>query len=172
MFKSVAFITITFFCSQEIISQNTPGLKSPVTTAFENRVGNIIISYTIGEMVLVQSWTTNGILITQGLLQPVKFIKDSANNCFSQAEVKLYPNPDNGMFFLQLNIFKKGELQTILFDASGRQVLQDEFPYTAFTTKQYNINKLPNGVYYLQLLFTETGTNQQWKCIYTVEKIN
>jgi hypothetical protein len=147
-------------------------VQTPCTTASQGTAGNFVISYTIGEMPLVQSWKSNGLLITQGIMQPLTFIADSAYECFSQTEVKIYPNPNPGTFSLQLILLKKGTIKTILIDATGRQVQQDEFTYNTFATKQYNITRLPNAVYYLQLFFTETGSNKVKRCVYTIEKIN
>jgi hypothetical protein len=147
-------------------------VQTAATTASQGTAGNFIISYTIGEMPLVQSWKNNGLLITQGIMQPLTFIADTAYECFSQTEVKVYPNPNPGLFSLQLSILKKGKAKTILFDATGRQLQQEEFDYSTFATRQYNINRRPNAVYYLQLFFTETGTTKAKKCVYTIEKIN
>jgi Secretion system C-terminal sorting domain len=157
---------------QNIFCQTAAGLQTACTTTAQRTAGNFIISYTIGEMPLVQSWQSNGLLITQGILQPLKGIADTAYECFSQTEVKVYPNPNPGIFSLQLSILKKGTVKTILFDATGRQLQQDEFDYNSFFTQPYNISRLPGGVYYLQLFFTETGSNKAKKCVYTIQKIN
>jgi Secretion system C-terminal sorting domain len=172
MKKNILFITLLFCCRQTLFCQNVPGVQTPCTTASQGTAGNFVISYTIGEMPLVQSWKSNGLLITQGIMQPLTFIADSAYECFSQTEVKIYPNPNPGTFSLQLSLLKKGTIKTILIDATGRQVQQDEFTYNTFATKQYNITRLPNAVYYLQLFFTETGSNKVKRCVYTIEKIN
>lgn len=172
MKKNILLISFLFCCRQISFCQNVPGVQTPCTTASQGTAGNFVISYTIGEMPLVQSWKSNGLLITQGIIQPLTFIADSAYECFSQTEVKVYPNPNPGTFSLQLSLFKKGTIKTILIDATGRQVQQDEFAYNTFATKQYNITRLPNAVYYLQLFFTETGSNKLKRCVYTIEKIN
>jgi hypothetical protein len=131
----------------------TPGIQTPCATAAQGTVGNFTISYTIGEMPLVESWKQNGLFITQGVLQPVKGIADSTHQCFSAAEVNVYPNPNPGSFQLQLSIFKHGQIQINLLDASGKSCMKDEFSYNGFTTRPYNISRLGNGVYFLQLIF-------------------
>ena len=156
---------------QNIFCQNVPGVQTPCTTSSEGKAGNFIISYSIGEMPLIQSWQSNGLLITQGMLQPLVAIADSAYECFSQTEVKVYPNPNPGIFSLQLSILKTGKAKTILLDATGKLLQTDEFDNNTFSTKQYNISKFASGVYYLQLLFTETGSSKPKKCVYTIQKI-
>jgi Secretion system C-terminal sorting domain len=160
-------------CYEIVYCQSTPDLQTSCTTASQGTAGNFIISYTIGEMPLIQSWQSNGLLITQGILQPSKGIADDTYECFNQAEVKVFPNPGQGIFSLQLSILKKGNAKTVLFDAAGKQLQTEEFIYNSFSfTKQYNISKLTNGVYYLQLFFTESETGKSKKCIYTIQKIN
>jgi hypothetical protein len=160
------------FCTQISFCQNIPGVQTPCTTSSQGTAGNFIISYTIGEMPLVQSWQSNGLLITQGIIQPLSFIADTIFECFSQTEVKVYPNPNPGIFSLHLSILKTGNVKTILFDAGGRQIQQEEFAYNSFVVKQYNISRLSGGMYYLQLFFTETGSSKPKKCVYQIQKMN
>jgi hypothetical protein len=148
-------------------------VQTAATTAAQGTAGNFVISYTIGEMPLIQSWKSNGLLITQGILQPsAPGIADTAYQCFSQTEVKVYPNPNPGIFSLQLSLLKKGVIKTLLFDVNGKMVRADQFDYSTYMTKQFDINRMASGTYYLQLLFTETGTNKTQKCAYTIQKIN
>ncbi len=172
MKKIILLITVMISCWQYSFCQNVPGVQTSCSTASQGTAGNFVISYTIGEMPLVQSWKSNGLLITQGVLQPLTSTADPAYDCFSQTEVRIFPNPNPGTFSLQLSLLKKGSVKTILTDVTGRQLQQDEFIYSTFTTKQYNITRLPNAVYFLQLLFTETGSNQPKRCVYTIEKLN
>jgi Secretion system C-terminal sorting domain len=168
--KKIFFIIIGISSLQAVFCQNIPNVQTPCITAAEGKAGNFIISYTIGEMPLIQSWKNNGLMITQGILQPVPFIADTLYECYSQTEVKIYPNPTPGIFSLQLSILKPGTIKTILFDATGKLLQTTEFVYNSFASKQFNISNLSNGIYYLQLFFTPTGTSKARKCVYTIQK--
>jgi Secretion system C-terminal sorting domain len=172
MKKNILLILITSCCWYTSFCQNVPGVQGAVSTSSQGVAGNFIITYTIGEMPLVQSWKTNGLLITQGIIQPLTFIADTAYECFSQTEVRVYPNPNPGIFLLQLSLFKKGIIKTILLDASGKLMQADQFDYTTFTTKQFDINRMASGTYFLQLFFTENGNSKIQRCVYTIQKIN
>ncbi len=172
MKKNLLLTMLLLFNGQITFCQNVPGVQTPVTTSSQGTAGNFIISYTIGEMPLVQSWKSNGLLITQGIIQPLTFVADTAYECFNQTEVKVYPNPNPGIFSLQLSLYKKGVIKTILLDASGKLIQTDQFDYSTFTTRQFDINRMAKGTYFLQLFFTETGTNKAQKCAYTIQKIN
>jgi len=170
MKKYLLLVTAVLFW-HNIFCQNVPGVQTPCTTSAEGKSGNFIISYSIGEMPLVQSWQSNGLLITQGITQPLTFIADSNYECFSHTEVKIYPNPNPGIFSLQISILKTGRAKTLLFDAAGKLLQTEEFDYTSFTTRQYNIGKFSSGIFYLQLFFTATGSVETKKCIYTIQKL-
>jgi Secretion system C-terminal sorting domain len=171
--KRIIILLLMWLVVNSLPAQNNiPNVQTPCTTTGQGTAGNFIISYTIGEMPLVTTEKNNGLVITQGVLQPVPFIADTAYECYSQTEVKVYPNPTPGIFNLQLHTLKKGKVKTLLFDAAGKMVQIKEFDYNAFSGMTYNIQKLSNGVYYLQLFFTEEGSNKAKKCVYTIQKIN
>ncbi len=155
-----------------VSAQQITTVQTPCTAAAQGTAGNFVISYTIGEMPLIQSWQSNGLMITQGVLQPVAFIADTVYECYGQTEVKVFPNPSPGVFSLRLSLLKMGDVKTLFFDASGKLLQTNEFAYNTFSTTQYNIQHLANGMYYLQLYFTEAGSTKPKKCVYTIQKIN
>ena len=165
-------VIVILFFAQNISAQNqVPGVQTPCTTAQQGTAGDVTICYTIGEMPVVESLQKNGLLITQGIMQPIKEgVACTGYDCFSQTELKIYPNPNPGTFSLQLSIFKKGNVQIQLFDAGGKLLQTDLFDYNTFATRQYNISRMANGVYYLQLFFTEEGQTCVKKCSYTIQK--
>ncbi len=120
MKKVILFIIIV--CSKCYLHAQTkiPNVQTPCTTTGQGTVGNFIISYTIGEMPLIKTEQSNGLMITQGILQPVPFIADTVYECYSKTEVIVYPNPSPGIFNLRLSMLKKGNVQTLLFDATGK----------------------------------------------------
>jgi hypothetical protein len=170
--KKIIFLLFILHAKNNSQAQNITNVQTPCTTTAQGIAGNFIISYTIGEMPLIQSWKNNGLMITQGVLQPVPLIADTLYECYGQTEVKVYPNPTHGIFSLQLSILKKGKIKTNLFDATGKLLQIEEFDYSSFATKQFNISNLSNGMYFLQLFFTEAGTTKAKKCVYTIQKIN
>ena len=172
MKRFVLYLFLSIGGVESIFCQNFPDAQTPCTTASQGKAGNFVINYTIGEMVLVQSWKANGLYITQGVLQPFTFLNDNSYECFSRTEVQVYPNPNPGVFSLQLSILNAGNVKTNLFDASGKLLQKDDFPYSTFMSKQYSIRNLSNGIYYLQLLFTETGSGKPKACVYTIQKSN
>jgi Secretion system C-terminal sorting domain len=169
--KNIIVSFLLCYLNVQVFAQNVPGVQTPCTTSGQNTVANFNITYTIGEMPLIQTFNSNGLMITQGIIQPNTFIADTIYECFSQTEVVVFPNPNPGFFSLRLSMFKKGYVSIRLFDMAGHQLLFDDFAYNTFTTKQFDINKYASGQYFLQLFFTEAGASNPKKCIYTIQKI-
>ncbi|MEQ1553648.1 MAG: T9SS type A sorting domain-containing protein [Ferruginibacter sp.] len=170
--KKILFLLFLISASLISLAQIITNVQTACTTTGQNTLGNFNISYTIGEMPLISTQSSNGLIITQGILQPTNSIADTIYECYSQTEVTICPNPNPGVFSLRLSLFKKGNASIRMYDMMGKQLLQDEFVYNTFLTKQYNISKYANGQYYLQLFFTENGTTKPKKCVYTIQKIN
>lgn len=67
------------------------------------------------------------------------------NNALSQ-DIKIYPNPSNGNFFVKTKDLK-GKVETTIHDMSGKRVYSSvNNQNSEQTTKEFNVN-LPKGVY-------------------------
>lgn len=87
----------------------------------------------------VNSWSINVCTRDQTLLGT------SENNALSQ-DIKIYPNPSNGTFFVKTKDLK-GSVETTIHDLSGKKVYSSvNTQNNEQTTKEYNVN-LPKGVY-------------------------
>lgn len=169
--KQVVTILLFAGVSLNTIAQNSASTQTPCTAAVQGAAGKFFISYTIGEIPLVQSWQNNALLITQGVQQPVSYNADTTNECFTMAEVKLYPNPTAGFFSIQYAMLKKGKVLTVLYNTAGQKLQTDEFEYKSFFVKKYDISNYANGKYYLLFTFSEEGEKVK-KCIYSIQKLN
>jgi hypothetical protein len=157
-----------------IISNAQPSkdLQTPCVTTSQNTAGNFVISYTIGEMILVESVERSGLLITQGILQPFTGVLLNTYDCFTSVDLNIYPNPSSGIFNMKLSLFKKGKFESVITDALGKRVFAEAFIYNSFALRQYNIQKFASGIYFLQVSFTEDDNGTTKKCVYTIEKTN
>jgi hypothetical protein len=149
---------------------NITGTQTSCTTGAQGKAGNFIISYTIGEMPLVQTWVSNGLMITQGVNQPYYFVADTMYQCFSQTEVKLFPNPTPGIFSINLRFLQKGQVTTVITDLTGKPLQTAQFDYGTFSTKTFNISGMPNAHYFLQLIFKDQ-TGHTRRCVYAIQKL-
>ena len=64
---------------------------------------------------------------------------------------KLYPNPNDGNFTLEIDDKASHNLQLHIYNAIGEDVYQESFVSKGKLTKNINLNRLSNGVYFLHL---------------------
>lgn len=80
------------------------------------------------------------------------------NNTFA---IGLYPNPNNGQFYLNASNIAKGDVKTTVFDASGKMVYNQSVAHAGGALNQsYNL-KLPTGVYMVVIETVEGKTTQK-----------
>ncbi|WP_345989687.1 reprolysin-like metallopeptidase [Chryseobacterium sp. Chry.R1] len=64
-------------------------------------------------------------------------------------DIKIYPNPSNGNFFVKSRNLS-GEIKVTLFDSSGRLISSDSYQGNGDFTKEFNMN-IPKGVYIINI---------------------
>ena len=114
------------------------------------------LSYTVGEMTMVQTFSANGNILTQGFQQPndnITGLIDLTQDEFGSFVV--YPNPavDNMWFGFQLP--EEGKVQITLYDAIGQKI--SDVYHTSYDNgkivEQLNVSAYAAGVYMLTMNF-------------------
>ena len=122
-------------------------------------VGNLVVDWNVGESMV--STQTNGIIVTNGQLQPVDGII-SVEELNSSWNVSVYQNPTRDEFVITAP--NSGIYEASLFDLAGKFISKQ----TLMSTNRMDIRSLANGSYYLQVRNT---TSQEFKTI-TLIKAN
>ena len=94
-------------------------------------------------------WQTSNLIAT-GLLNGTNV---NENNLASN--IKIYPNPTNGIFQLDISEKNAGAYQFEITDVLGKTIYSDKFNNDNLHVQQIDISSQPNGVYLLRL----TGEN-------------
>ncbi len=90
--------------------------------------------------------------------RPFNFVGEMGLNDMNLSVVGLYPNPNNGQFYLKANNVSQGEVSTKIFDTAGRMVYNKTNNHFGGNLDQsYNVN-LPSGVYMVTIK-TADGTS-------------
>jgi hypothetical protein len=67
--------------------------------------------------------------------------------------IRLYPNPNDGNFTLELNSGQEQQVRFQLTTSGGTRILDSQETVTAGPyQKSFNLGSLPAGTYYLQIL--------------------
>ena len=106
---------------------------------------DLIIQSTIGQPALIthekQSQNTG---VRQGFIQPITFEIQ-----VNELDIKLYPNPNSGVFFFDIGIDPNDTFEFYIFDQSGRIILSDERKSQRLV--KVELPAVESGIYFLQV---------------------
>lgn len=104
-------------------------------------------TYTIG-LPLYTNQSSSGITLSQGNQQPREFLTVSYQNNSLNYGIKIFPNPAESFFYIQIGGGNLSEMSYKLTTLDGKLVMNEEFndPITSV-----NINDYAEGIYFLQL---------------------
>ncbi len=109
--------------------------------------GTFTNSYTIGEMAMVETFTSGTFMLTQGFQQPYAFPLGVAATETSH-EFSAFPNPTSGQVAFQYNLTSDSKISVAVFDALGQIVLNSSEEKTAGPqVDNLNLTKFSNGLY-------------------------
>ena len=156
-FKHLLFVIATFASLSASAQSITPSVIN--STGGTATVGNLIVDWNVGESMV--STQTNGIIVTNGQLQPVDEII-SVEELNTSWNISVYPNPTRDEFVITAP--NAGVFEASLFDLAGKFITKQ----TLMSTNRMDVRSLANGSYYLQVRNT---ASQEFKTI-TLIKAN
>ncbi len=72
-----------------------------------------------------------------------------------EMSTKLYPNPNDGNFILEINDKGSHEMEVHIYNALGSEVYSEKFNSNGNTHKNLKLGQLPTGVYFVHLNTTD-----------------
>lgn len=149
-----------FICFSLLICIKSKGQSlSPFVIAatgnfYSNTQGSL--SFTVGEMTLVNNFNTSSIILLQGFQQPLPNIITSLNSVgIPGVNINFCPNPSNGLITLALKSPFILDVRLNVFDILGRQVKSDLLRQISGTQFfNYNWQNLQSGLYLVELVIT------------------
>jgi hypothetical protein len=121
--------------------------------------GNLIVDWNVGESIITTQ--TNGIIVTNGQLQPVDEII-SVEELSSSWHISVYPNPARDEFVITAPSL--GIYEASVYDLAGKFISKQ----LLMNTNRIDARSLANGSYFLQVRNT---SSQEFKTI-TLIKAN
>ena len=120
----------------------TPSVVSSSGGSYSN--GNIIMDYTLGEIV-VETHTNSTTILTQGFHQGVLKVNTSVENI--DIKTKVYPNPTTNFLIVELE--KNVNADILVYDINGKLVIKDRLNNEQ--QKQLDFSFLKQGNYLLHI---------------------
>jgi len=113
---------------------------------------NAMLSVTVAEMTMVQTFTTAGNILTQGFQQPENLTTGIAEIPVVSGGILIYPNPSNGNFVLSYINNNYSETSIRIYNLAGQVVLEEEqSPSVGLNTINFDISAYSQGMYILEL---------------------
>lgn len=132
-------------------------------------IGGNTFEWSVGEAIIATT-STPGLVVTQGLLQPLPPGVSVNNTRMANDEIRLYPNPASDVLVLQSNLSAGGDIQYQLLDITGRIMLRGAARLAQGNEKQYiHIEALPAGSYIMQVQVS--GSAGALRAAYNVQKL-
>ena len=133
----------------------TPTVISSTGAYSSNANGSL--SYTVGEMTMVETFSANGNILTQGFQQPNDFptaILDMTKDDFGAFAV--YPNPAVDNIWFGMELPEAGKVSVGIFDIIGQKVadVYNGNYNNGKIVEQTNVSLLAAGQYFLTMTFT------------------
>lgn len=125
---------------------------------------NVSLSYTVGEMTMVETFSANGNILTQGFQQPedalVGIIELSKGEFGSFA---VYPNPAVDHLWYGFTLPQSGKVNISLFNELGQKIgdlYNSNYASENKIVQPMSVSTLSAGIYFMTMTFTSDADNQ------------
>ena len=160
--KKVYLLVISAISSVALFAQApmlTPTVIASTGGYSSSSSGGFSLSYTVGEMTMVQTFSANGNILTQGFQQPNDLINgliDVTQDEFGSFTV--YPNPAVDNFYYGFQLPEQGKVDILLFDELGQKVsdIYHSNYQSGKIVAQVNSANFAAGMYFLTMNFTSS----------------
>jgi hypothetical protein len=131
--------------------------------------GSAMLSFTVAEMSMVQTFSVAPNILTQGFQQPDDQYASILENEVYSDEILIYPNPSSGQFNILQNSDNESESMIKIYNLLGQIVLTKTFSTTnGLNNFKLDITNCSKGIYILEL----TSTDQNGKKNISIHKLN
>src|ERR1039457_2874413 len=149
-------IVVLGFCGFTAISQTLSPTVISSSGGFYTSA-NAMLSYTVAEMSMVQTFIQPGNILTQGFQQPEDYVTGIVETPVVSGDILIYPNPTNGSFVLSFNNNSNSESNIRIFNLAGQLVIEKQVSQsTGLNTINFDISTYSQGMYILELLTTNS----------------
>lgn len=127
---------------------------------FVNTSGNAALSFTVGEMTMVETFQAQGNILTQGFHQP-EFVILAIQDEDLFNEFVVYPNPASNFINVRYRMKYSGDLGLKLVDMQGVTVWQkaSAVPGGIEEIQDFSVQHLSQGMYFLQVTYFSSSRN-------------
>lgn len=153
------FFWCAIFCNHSAVAQ-----QAITTTSNETTIDGNLYGYTIGEMVLVDTYSSADFLLTQGFLQPSENVSIHVTETeWQESGLLLFPNPFSQDVQIQLNNGESGSFGIEILDASGRLIFSERLIFSGVRSSHtLDLSDFSAGIYIIKATTQTNTTNNTY----------
>lgn len=145
-------LSLIFLCNLAIAQSLTPFVVASAGDYFVNTTANASLSFTIGEMAMVETFQSTNNILTQGFHQPEEQQVAIGDGAEYINEFHVFPNPATDHLNVRYRLAFPGRVTLSLVDLHGVEVLP---PYEdryigGLHEDQLQLERLSQGMYVLR----------------------
>jgi hypothetical protein len=133
------------------------------------------LEWSVGEAAIIETFTTTGAMITNGVLQPLtdKPFGQNTATTWSSDEIKIFPTPTKGNFEVDIISKQQGILKMQLVDGLGQVIKSLEYNYYGFgKIERFDITRLSSSNYYIKITLSPFPGFAKKSGAYKILKVN
>ncbi len=129
--------------------------------------------FSVGEEILIPTYTSGSLVVTSGVLQPTPFIVTGISDVAALQGVSVFPNPVTTDLHVAPALGGRGMLEMQLLDATGKLISRTSARLATGTEQQtIPMEALAASSYMLRLVWTpDGGLAKPATASYTVQKV-
>jgi hypothetical protein len=154
MKKLLSILGILFSVSAGFGQTVKPEVVASAGNFFLNTQANASLSFTIGEMTMVQTFQNQGHFLTQGFQQPeINLVGIDEEDIFY--EFVIFPNPANQDLGFRYRLRYPGQVRMRLINMNGVQVLDgyEDLHGIGLREDAFDVRGLAQGMYFLEVSY-------------------
>jgi len=134
---------------------------SPAGDFFVNSGANASLSFTVGEMSMVETFSAQNYILTQGFQQPNVQIISIGDGVDYINEFVVYPNPATDHFQVRYRLSFPGILSMRLVNLNGVEVIPafNSRYIGGLNEEWFSLNQVSQGLYFLQVTYDVPAKN-------------
>ena len=134
-------------------------------------IGATALEWSIGEMTMVSTFATSGIVVTQGVLQPADVTLGVPVNKGLPGAIRVFPNPASDLVNIQCSSLSGTSLSWKLLDITGREISSRKMVVTnGQGASTVDLSAVAAALYILEVtIVSEDGTAETIP--YKIQKI-
>ena len=167
------FFTVGIFFSTLSFSQSvTPSILN-VTGGF-NLFSFYRFEWSFGEATAIETLSSPSLIVTSGVMQPGTDKPATYNNnlAWDKDEIKIFPNPTQGILEIDFLSKQQGNVNMTLYDESGKQMTRKTFIYYGNgSIQKMDLTAYANGQYFLNILLDPINTSVTKRSTFKIQKL-